>query len=154
MEMFMKKEIEKIRMQAIALLPNILNILCSNIDISNITFFKFRIKSFESYINRMRRMNLKLNEVDDLIGFCVVTENENKCYELRDQIKKINEIEIINEKDYIKSPCGINFYQAIHIKYKYKEILGEIQIKTVEMYNKAESTYSLYKESTNKSAQK
>ncbi|MDD4407296.1 MAG: hypothetical protein PHF30_04590 [Bacilli bacterium] len=146
----MKEKIEKIRKKAIEILPSILNIICSNIDLNSIIWFKFRIKSIESYIKRMKRLNSELNEVDDLIGFCIVAETEEKCYELLSQIKNINEINIIDVKDYIKSPCGINSYQAIHIKYKYKDFFGEIQIKTEEMYDTAKITYDLYKENLDK----
>jgi len=150
----MKEKIDKIRKEAIKTLPSILNIICSNIDINSIIWFKFRIKSIESYIKRMRRLNLELNEVDDLIGFCIVAETEEKCYKLLNQIKNINEITILNVKDYIKSPCGINLYQAIHVKYKYKRFFGEIQIKTEEMSDMAESTYNLYKENSGKNIKK
>lgn len=60
-------------------------------------------------------------------------------------MRKLKNTFFSNIKDYIESPCGINYYQAIHVKYKYENTLGEIQIKTEKMAEVAEKTYNKYK---------
>lgn len=104
-----------------------------------------RIKNKGSYIKRMNRLNQKPGEVDDLIGYCFLVENQSDCYKTLRLLKTNKDININKVLDYIKQPCGKNNYQAIHIKFEYKNTLGEIQIKTKEMDAINKTKYSNYK---------
>ena len=107
--------------------------------------YDFRIKEKESYINRMKRFNQKPGQVDDLIGYCFIVEGINDCYNTLKHFKNNRNITINNVMDYIKEPCGENKYRAIHIKFKYKKSLGEIQIKTKQMDLENKKSYINYK---------
>ncbi|MDD2208636.1 MAG: hypothetical protein PHG03_01335 [Bacilli bacterium] len=134
-----------IRSNAIKKFPSLFNLIYESLDMENILWIKFRIKTVDSYLKRMNKIKCDINSVDDLIGFCIIVNNIEDCYEILKQIINIKKITINTVSDYIKKPCGKNHYQAIHVKFKWEDCFGEIQIKTNEMYNDAESSYYLYK---------
>ncbi len=140
-----KKTVLEIRNNAILKLPYLFDIIYNNINIENIVLCKFRIKDINSYLDRMKRLKCEIDKVDDLIGFCIVVKTNNECYKLLEKIESIKEFKINKIRDYIKKPCGINKYEAIHIKFEWNNCFCEIQIKTKKMYYNAESTYYLYK---------
>lgn len=140
-----RKVVQEIRNNGIKKLPKLLNLIYDNLDIENILWFKFRIKTVDSYLSRRERLKCKIDEVDDLLGFCVVVRTLDECYDVLEYVRNIKDITINILRDYIKEPCGVNEYQAIHVKFKWEDCYGEIQIKTKEMYYKTENTYHLYK---------
>lgn len=140
----MNKDIFQLRKEAISLLPEILQILLIAIS-SDISFVRCRVKSVESINKKIEKFKINLSEVYDLIGFCIVVNDIDECYKTLEQIKNINEITINETIDYIKNPADANKYQAIHIRSKYKQFLLEIQIRSIEMNNKAERDYLAYK---------
>jgi len=138
-------DINKLIKDANEIYPELYNLLEKNKLLEGNLLLKGRVKSIDSYINRMKRLNNKIGEVDDLIGFCFIQKSIKSCYSMLKEIKKNKYINIYDIRDYIKSPCGENCYQAIHIKFEYKNFLGEIQIKTKKMSDKSDKYYSIYK---------
>ena len=95
----------------------------------------------------MEYLNTNFDGVYDFIGFCIVVKDKAACYKALDEIKNASKSITINEVvDYIKQPADANKYQAIHIRSTYKNFLLEIQIRSIEMNNKAERDYLAYKD--------
>lgn len=140
----MTNKIIETRKNANKLLPEILKILinCINNDIS---FIKCRVKSVDSIYKKMKKLNIDFEEVYDFIGYCVVVNDTNSCYKTLEEIINSNKIVIKEVVDYIKVPADSNKYQAIHIRCQYKNLPLEIQIRSIEMNNKAERDYISYK---------
>jgi ppGpp synthetase/RelA/SpoT-type nucleotidyltranferase len=98
-----------------------------------------RIKSEESMREKCRRRGLPENthsaliEIHDAIGIRVVCAFISDVYSVRDHIKSLPGVEVIEEKDYIKH-AKPNGYRSLHliilIDGKYK---AEIQIRTISM---------------------
>lgn len=86
----------------------------------------------------MDKFKIDFSGVYDFIGFCIVVNDTDACYKTLEQIKNANIITINTIVDYIKNPADANKYQAIHIRSEYKQLLLEIQIRSIEMNNKAE----------------
>ncbi len=111
--------------------------------INNITS---RIKSPESIINKMKKKNLEINyqnlieNINDIAGIRVVCTFKDDIEQVEKLIKRIQTIEVLKEKDYIKNPKKSG-YSAYHIivelpmKYEGQDIYvkAEIQICTMAM---------------------
>lgn len=139
--------IEKIietRKKAHNLLPEILEILINNIS-NDISFIKCRVKSIDSICKKMQKLNVSFEEIYDFIGFCVVVNDTESCYSTLKEIVENNKFTKKEIVDYIKEPADSNLYQAIHIRCQYKNLPLEIQIRSIDMNNKAEKEYSDYK---------
>lgn len=111
--------------------------------INNITS---RIKAPESIINKMKKKNLSLNyqnlieNINDIAGVRVVCTFKDDVEKVKQLIKRMQTIEILNEKDYIKKPkkSGYSAYHMIielPMKYEGQDIYvkAEIQICTMAM---------------------
>lgn len=141
----MTDKIIETRKNANNLLPEILKILINCIS-NDISFIRCRVKSIDSIYKKMKILNIDFEEVYDFIGYCVVVKDTDSCYKTLEEIVNSNKI-IINEVvDYIKEPADSNKYQAIHIRCQYKNLPLEIQIRSIEMNNKAERDYIAYKD--------
>lgn len=111
--------------------------------INNITS---RIKSPESIINKMKKKNYGINyqnlieNINDIAGIRVICTFKDDIERVKQLIRRMQTIEILNEKDYIKKPKKSG-YSAYHIivevpmKYEGQDIYvkAEIQICSMAM---------------------
>ena len=111
--------------------------------INNITS---RIKSPESIIGKMQKKNLDINyknlieNINDISGIRIVCTFKDDIKRVKELIKRMQTIEILDEKDFIKKPKKSG-YSAYHIiveipmKYEGQDIYvkTEIQICTMAM---------------------
>lgn len=105
-----------------------------------------RIKTEESMKEKLKRKGLPitldsaLNGVYDAVGVRVICSYINDIYTVRDILKEQDDIEITEEKDYIKNPKP-NGYRSYHMIIKIPVHLGvsksmsyvEIQLRTIAM---------------------
>lgn len=111
--------------------------------INNITS---RIKSPESIINKMKKKNYDINyqnlieNINDIAGIRVVCTFKDDVERVKQLIRRMQTIEILNEKDYITKPkkSGYSAYHIIvELPMKYEEqdiyVKAEIQICTMAM---------------------
>ncbi len=107
-----------------------------------------RRKHVYSTYAKMKRKNISIDEIPDLIGFRIIVKAEADCYSVKD---------IVHDKwqqipgeydDYILNPKE-NGYQSLHTAVAISEdVDAEFQIRTVEMNEIAEfgtAAHSLYK---------
>ena len=127
----------------LGMLKEALKQYCGYDVINNITS---RIKSPESIINKMKKKGYNINyenlieNINDIAGIRVVCTFKDDVAKVKKLIKKMQTIEILNEKDYITKPKKSG-YSAYHIivelpmKYegKYIYVKVEIQICTMAM---------------------
>lgn len=109
---------------------------------SPIEFVTGRTKKIASIISKAKRLNLSdiESEMEDIAGIRIMCQFVEDIYTIVDLINSRNDMEIIYTKDYIENfkDSGYRSYHVI-IKYPintaagYKEILCEIQIRTLAM---------------------
>lgn len=109
---------------------------------SPIEFVTGRTKKIASIISKAKRLNLSdiEAEMEDIAGIRIMCQFVEDIYTIVDLIHARNDMEIVYTKDYIKNfkDSGYRSYHVI-IKYPintaagYKEILCEIQIRTLAM---------------------
>lgn len=103
-----------------------------------------RIKSPESIINKMKKKNLEINyqnlveNINDIAGIRVVCTFKDDIEKVRKLIKRMQTIEILNEKDYIKKPkkSGYSAYHMIvelPMKYEGQDIFVKVEIQICTM---------------------
>lgn len=106
-------------------------------------YYKARIKSPESMINKLNKRHLPIELesalylVKDAVGIRVVLDFIDEIYDLVTWIKQQSKWEIIQEKDYILYPKE-NGYRSYHIILRLtnnngQKIFVEIQIRTIAM---------------------
>ncbi|MCI9366096.1 MAG: GTP pyrophosphokinase family protein [Clostridia bacterium] len=111
--------------------------------ITNITS---RIKTPQSIINKMKKKHYDINyknlvqNIDDIAGIRIVCPFQSDIFAIKDIIEEMEDIKIIEEKDYIKNPkqSGYSAYHLIveiPIIYNEKELYvkAEVQIRTMTM---------------------
>ena len=99
---------------------------------------KYRIKTEESMREKCRRKGLPetaesaLQTIRDAIGLRVVCPFLDDVYAIRDHLAASEELEIVNEKDYIRfvKPNG---YRSLHLIVKKRGYYAEIQLRTISM---------------------
>ncbi len=98
-----------------------------------------RIKSEESMREKLRKKGLPetaesaLNEVFDAVGIRIVCAFLDDVYMMRDLLKAIPWIEVVEEKDYIRH-AKENGYRSLHLILKVDgKCYAEVQIRTVSM---------------------
>ena len=99
---------------------------------------KYRIKAEDSMREKCRRKGLPetpesaLQTVHDAIGLRVVCPFLDDVYAIRDHLCARTDLEIIEEKDYIRfvKPNG---YRSLHLIVKKDGYYAEIQIRTISM---------------------
>ena len=98
-----------------------------------------RIKGEESMREKCRRKGLPetpesaLQMIHDAIGVRVVCPFVDDVYEMRKRIDALPDVEIIEEKDYIRH-AKPNGYRSLHVIVKiYDEYYAEIQLRTISM---------------------
>ena len=112
---------------------------------NNLEMIKFRIKSEESIKEKMKKQNLNLDKVYDLIGIRFIFKKENQCYDFLERLKVNTNFDINEIRDYIKRPKDLDEYKAIHVLIKYDNFLCEIQIMDIDMNKLDEKTHDDYK---------
>ncbi|SFI23876.1 ppGpp synthetase catalytic domain-containing protein (RelA/SpoT-type nucleotidyltranferase) [Pseudobutyrivibrio sp. OR37] len=98
-----------------------------------------RIKSEESMREKCRRQALPentqsaLNVIHDAIGIRVVCAFISDVYKVRDHLKSIDKVEVVEEKDYIKH-AKPNGYRSLHVILRYdNKYYVEMQLRTISM---------------------
>lgn len=106
--------------------------------------YKGRIKSEDSMIEKLERKGLKktidnaLYKIHDAIGVRIVCSFVNDVYDMVELIRSLNDLEIIEEKDYISNPKP-NGYRSYHIIVQINismpdgtiHLPAEIQLRTI-----------------------
>lgn len=105
-----------------------------------------RIKSYDSIINKMKKKHIDLTyeslieKINDIAGLRVVCLLEKDIYKIVNIISRIEDINIIKEKDYIKKrkKSGYSAYHMIievpiYIEQKQVWVKVEIQLRTMGM---------------------
>lgn len=107
---------------------------------------KARIKSAKSMKEKLIRKNLPvtvesaLREIHDAAGIRVVCTFLDDIYWIADMLKSQNDIQVVKEKDYIRSPKpnGYRSYHMIlkvpvHLENRVEMVYCEVQIRTIAM---------------------
>ncbi len=131
-------------------MENVMNIILSSIDELREDMIKefgsdpvehclSRIKDEDSMREKCRRQNLPettesaLQQIHDAIGIRVVCAFISDVYSVRDHLRTIDKVEVIEEKDYIKQ-AKPNGYRSLHMILKYdNKYYVEIQLRTISM---------------------
>lgn len=131
-------------------MENVMNIILSSIDELREDMIRefgsdpvehclSRIKDEDSMREKCRRQNLPettesaLEQIHDAIGIRVVCAFISDVYSVRDHLRTIDKVEVIEEKDYIKQ-AKPNGYRSLHMILKYdNKYFVEIQIRTISM---------------------
>lgn len=105
-----------------------------------------RIKTPESIINKMKRKQYECNyknlieNINDIAGIRIVCTFKDDISRLVEIIRKIPNIEVLKEKDYIKYPkksgyTAYHFIVEVPLQYEGEDIYvkAEIQIRTMAM---------------------
>lgn len=111
-----------------------------------ITNISSRIKNPDSIIKKMIKKGYSLNyqalieNVNDIAGLRIVCVSEKDIYRIVKQISKIDEINILKKKDYIKKPkeSGYSAYHLIievpiYLEEQQVWVKVEVQIRTMAM---------------------
>lgn len=108
-----------------------------------------RLKSIASVWEKMKNQVVTFNQLSDIIGFRILTDSTEQCYQIQQLLAKEFKIVAGSFKDYIRMPKN-NHYQSLHCTFSlppYEHI--EIQIRTHAMNNLAENGtahHGLYKQ--------
>lgn len=99
---------------------------------------QYRIKRLISIYRKLRRQNITLDRVYDLLGLRIITDTVENCYALMGEIHQKWTFIPSRWRDFIATPKA-NGYQSIHTTVMTKEgLMFELQIRTHEMHRIAE----------------
>ncbi|MFC0558860.1 GTP pyrophosphokinase [Halalkalibacter alkalisediminis] len=115
-------------------------------DYSPIEHVSSRLKTPESILNKVHRKNYSLaldtikENIKDIAGIRITCPFISDIYNLSSMIQRQKDIEVIEEKDYIKNPKP-NGYQSLHLIVKIPIFMSdredhvyvEVQIRTIAM---------------------
>lgn len=135
---------------ALTKIKNVIEELSEKINNENgyniITNISSRIKKPDSIIDKMIKKGYSLTyqslieNINDIAGLRIVCISEKDVYKIVKQISRINEINILKKKDYIKKPkeSGYSAYHIIveipiYLEDKKVWIKVELQIRTMAM---------------------
>ena len=126
-----------------------------------INHIKTRIKTPESIIGKLKKKNLQIRyenifKLNDIVGARIVCDFVDNVYEIVNKLQSNSNINIIEEKDYLKNPKESG-YRGYHIIVQVpisiadvsKDINAEIQIRTTAMDFWATSEHKLNYKSKN-----
>ncbi|AJA47383.1 RelA/SpoT domain-containing protein [Clostridium pasteurianum DSM 525 = ATCC 6013] len=111
---------------------------------SPIEFVTGRVKEISSILEKAKKLNLTLDEIDsfmeDIAGIRIMCQFVDDIERVAELIRQRQDMLVINEKDYIDN-VKESGYRSYHMIIKYpinlaegkKEILAEIQIRTLAM---------------------
>lgn len=122
-----------------------------------IEYMKSRVKSPKSILAKLIRRNLEPNiesarkNFNDIAGIRVICSFVSDIYEVADMLKHQEDITLIEEKDYIKSPKP-NGYRSLHLVLEtpvffsdhVEPLRVEVQIRTIAMDFWASLEHKLY----------
>lgn len=119
-------------------LSKVFNQLCKlDFNIGKESIFTFRIKRFESIINKLNRLSsMKFNRMGDIGGCRCIVKNDKDVYVLKSKIEK-HFIIHGEPRDYVKKPTD-DGYKSIHLYVSQKNGGGkviEIQIRSQKDHN-------------------
>ena len=127
-----------------------LDVVKDNLNSSNnydvINTINYRIKNPDSILEKMERKNYELNynnlirNINDVAGIRIVCPFKSDIIKIKESIENIDNIEILEEKDYITNPKKSG-YSGFHIIVQTPVMVGnnqakvkaEIQIRTMAM---------------------
>lgn len=109
--------------------------------IQPILYVKSRIKTSQSMIKKLERRGFStdrytaLSKIYDTIGIRIVCSFEEEVYNISKWLYQREEIQIIEEKDYIAYPKA-NGYRSLHLILQFmqedlKDLTAEIQIRSI-----------------------
>ena len=116
----------------------------NNGEYSPIEFVTGRIKKITSILEKAKKLDMDIDkistEMEDIAGIRVMCQLVDDIYTVVDVIHKRTDMNVVYEKDYIKNNKESG-YRSYHVIIKYqidtieatKEILAEIQIRTLSM---------------------
>ncbi len=116
----------------------------NNGEYSPIEFVTGRIKKVTSILEKAKKLNMDIDkistEMEDIAGLRVMCQLVDDIYTVVELIHTRTDMEVVYEKDYIKN-YKESGYRSYHVIIKYpidtiegpKEILAEIQIRTLSM---------------------
>lgn len=123
---------------------NIRKELIDNGEYSPIEFVTGRVKKISSIIDKAKRLDIDLSEVDekieDIAGIRIMCQFVEDIYTVVSYIRSRKDMNVLYEKDYIKNDKSSG-YRSYHVIIKYPiqtvsgvvDILAEIQIRTLSM---------------------
>ena len=123
---------------------NIRKELIDNGEYSPIEFVTGRVKKISSIIDKAKRLDIDLSEVDDKIediaGIRIMCQFVEDIYTVVSYIRSRKDMDVLYEKDYIKNDKSSG-YRSYHVIIKYPiqtvsgvvDILAENQIRTLSM---------------------
>lgn len=108
-----------------------------------IMYKKSRIKKPESMIRKLEKHSMPtdsktaLSNMHDTVGIRIICSFIDEVYNISKWLHARNDLEILEEKDYISYPKP-NGYRSLHLIVKFKDkknedILAEIQIRTIAL---------------------
>lgn len=118
--------------------------LKKNEEFSPIEFVTGRVKRISSILNKAKKLNVRADQleegIEDIAGIRIMCQFVEDIDTVAEYIRERRDMEVVYEKDYVrnKKESGYRSYHII-IKYPlqtalgYKEVLAEIQIRTLAM---------------------
>lgn len=103
-----------------------------------------RVKSISSILGKAQKQGIDIDQIEgnilDIAGIRLICQFTDDIYNVADLIRARSDMEVINEKDYVKNikPSGYRSYHII-VRYKVETVKGtkvipvEIQIRTLGM---------------------
>jgi len=135
--------LEALKNRGVESIEKLKKFLTDKYDIDPIEHYKCRIKSVDSLTGKLERKKLAtdidsaLININDIVGFRVVCTFLGEIFKIVDEIKNNDNIEVLQDKDYINRPKA-NGYRSYHLILKYKDgvasqIPFELQLRTISM---------------------
>lgn len=132
------EELEKVMNALVGAVRAAAAVVEADTGMNPVEHLKYRIKAEDSMREKCRRKSLPetpesaLQTVHDAIGLRVVCPFLDDVYAIRDHLCARTDLEIIEEKDYIRfvKPNG---YRSLHLIVKKDGYYAEIQIRTISM---------------------
>ncbi|MCR4615743.1 MAG: GTP pyrophosphokinase family protein [Clostridiales bacterium] len=129
-----------------------------NTGMNPVEHLKYRIKTEESMREKCRRHGIPeteesaLETIHDAIGLRVVCTFLDDVFAIRDYLFSLPDLEVVNEKDYIRD-VKPNGYRSLHLIVRKNGYYAEIQIRTISMDTWAALEHQIrYKKNVGKSA--
>ncbi|MCZ6901330.1 MAG: bifunctional (p)ppGpp synthetase/guanosine-3',5'-bis(diphosphate) 3'-pyrophosphohydrolase [Rickettsia endosymbiont of Ixodes persulcatus] len=119
---------------------NIINLLKEDLNKAEIeNEIYMRLKEPYSVLKKMKRKEVPLDALKDLIACRIIVKSKGLCYNALDVVKHSPHLAWLYTKDYINRPKS-NGYQSLHniMQLLYSKRNFEIQIRSKEMHKDAE----------------
>lgn len=122
-----------------------------------IEYMKSRVKTPNSIMEKLRRKGFEMSiqsakkNLNDIAGIRVICSFVGDIYDIANMLKRQDDIKLIEEKDYIKSPKS-NGYRSLHLVVEVpiffsdhvEPVRVEVQIRTIAMDFWASLEHKLY----------